>query len=113
MWLIVGIISCGWVFSKRTLTTWSKLFINCCGLWTGGIKKPPTPEFPKVAYHHPSSRSHGSGSDTVTLGEFGAGGTLKRHGGVGGYHHEGAPLIPHHDPRRIIIGSQDTNRIII
>merc|ERR1719471_281380 len=108
MCLIVGVISCAWVCSHKTLSTWSRILTCCCGLWSGAAKKPPTPEFPKVSYHHPGST--GSSSDAVTLGEVGS--LSHRQGGIGGYLPEGAPLLPH-DNRRIVIGSQDTSRIVI
>ena len=47
MVLVVGLTSCAWVASARTLHSWRRLATSCCGLW-GGHKKPPTPVFPKV-----------------------------------------------------------------
>ena len=102
MMLIVGIITCAWCCTNKSLKSWKNLFSKCCGFW-GGSKKPPTPVFPKVAYHQTSGDTS---SDVVTLGEIA---TLKR--GGGGYIQEGLPLVPH--DRRVVIGCQDNNRIVL
>ena len=94
MWLVVGIISCSWCCTKKTLLSWEKLFTKCCGFWSGS-KKPPTPVFPKVAYHPASDDSR----DGVNIAP-------------GGYIQEGAPLMSR-DNRRIVIGSQDSGRIVL
>ena len=70
MWLVPGLISCAWVCSHKTLGAWRALLTRCCVcalccLWAGN-KKPPTPVFPKVAYHQADAGDSG-GSDLVTL----------------------------------------------
>ena len=70
MWLVPGLISCAWVCSHKTLGAWRALLTRCfvcalCCLWAGN-KKPPTPVFPKVAYHQADAGDSG-GSDLVTL----------------------------------------------
>ena len=103
MWLIPGLISCAWIFSHKTLASWRGLFTRCCGLWAGA-KKPPTPVFPKVAYHQAGAGDSG-GSDLVTLGDL-----RPCYPGVGSSHGSG-PLLGH--DRRTVIGSQENNRIVL
>lgn len=104
MMLVVGIISCSWCCTKKTLSSWESLVTSCCGVWSRA-KKPSTPEFPKVAYQ-PTS---GGGSDMISMGEMA---TLSRPSRPGfSQGQDGAPLLAHE--RRIVIGCQDTSRIVL
>jgi len=96
MWLIVGIIACSWILTKKTVQSWSSC-ISFCFNFGDGRKKPPTPVFPKVAYH-PTNID--TSSDIVTLGDLA---TLKS-----GCRPEMEPL-----DKRIVLGSAGGSRIIL
>ena len=96
MWLIVGIITSSWVWTRKTVQSWSSCFSFCVRPWTGN-KKPPTPVFPKIAYQ-PANID--TSSDVVTLGDLA---TLKS-----GYRPECEPL-----EKRIVLGSAGGSRIVL
>jgi len=104
MWLIVGITSGSWVWSHKTLVSWRNLVRKCFGFWTGA-KKPPTPVFPKVAYHITTDAGSDIRDDVVTLDNLA---TLKRAKAMGS---EGIPFIS--DDRRVVLGCPDKNRIVL
>ena len=104
MWLIVGITSGSWVWSHKTLVSWRNLVRKCFGFWTGA-KKPPTPIFPKVAYHAAEDAGSDIRDDVVTLDNLA---TLKRVKGIGG---EGIPFIS--DDKRVVLGCTDKNRVVL
>ena len=105
MWLIVGITSGSWVWSHKTLVSWKNLVRKCFGFWTGA-KKPPTPIFPKVAYHATAADT-GSDirEDVVTLENLA---TLKRGKEL---RQEGKPFLS--EDKRIVLGCTDNNRIVL
>ena len=105
MWLIVGITSGSWVWSHKTIATWRQLLKKCFGFWTGA-KKPPTPIFPKVAYHTPSTDiSNEVRDDVVTLENLA---TLKRSQQL---IHEGIPFLQ--EQKRVVLGSSDSKNIVL
>jgi len=105
MWLIVGITSGSWVWSHKTLVSWKNLVRKCFGFWTGA-KKPPTPVFPKVAYHATAGDTSGEvREDVVTLENLA---TLKRGKDL---RQEGLPFLI--DDKRVVLGCIDNNRIVL